>query len=313
MDGRRLFHFWMTHSMKYVTVPLGVATVVGEFLSNVSSDPTFGRIGLVIGVIGLFHFLIHTYFYRRHRFLSNAAMVSTMPKKRIKSVGMRYMALYLLLTAVVLVLVFSAYQGTLLALMRGVLLLVFGTLLRGLVSTSGLGGSDTVVGNAAGADRAAGSLAGAQEGAWGQGVSALQTVLVVVGLVVIVVLIALLIVAKIRQKVYEAASAADGVTIYDTNDKSEQSKVKGSWRDALDFSDTMRVRRMYKKLILQKKPRAVALASCFTPKELEAAVHIDPELGKSVHELYEKARYSKEGCSEEDVAVARESLKVARG
>jgi len=67
----------------------------------------------------------------------------------------------------------------------------------------------------------------------------------------------------------------------------------------LDRSPNAVVRRRYRKTILKANPE---LAKSHSPAELEAAAGLNvPRL----HMAYEKARYSKEGCTGEDVAALR--------
>ncbi len=82
--------------------------------------------------------------------------------------------------------------------------------------------------------------------------------------------------------------------------------ILGRIREVFDNSPNMTVRKAYRKRVRQKK--AELLAS-MTPKELEDAAGIPEGEGRStLHELYEKARYSREGCSAEDVQKLKKAL-----
>lgn len=71
-----------------------------------------------------------------------------------------------------------------------------------------------------------------------------------------------------------------------------------SWRD---FSPSGQVRRIYIKTILKAKKKKQTLSASHTPSELEQSVQLpdNPDTGL-LHRLYEKARYSQNGCSKED-------------
>lgn len=76
--------------------------------------------------------------------------------------------------------------------------------------------------------------------------------------------------------------------------RARSKKEAGLWRD---FSYNGRVRRRYKGEI---KKYGGKLPACASPEELEKLAGWEEENGL-LHQLYEKARYSEQGCSREDV------------
>ena len=81
----------------------------------------------------------------------------------------------------------------------------------------------------------------------------------------------------------------------DTGSFLSVSKEKGR------FSPNMKVRKLYKK-VLRKAYRKNTPSPSYTPFELEKNAGFDAtdNFHKELHYYYEKARYSKDGCSEED-------------
>ena len=67
----------------------------------------------------------------------------------------------------------------------------------------------------------------------------------------------------------------------------------------LDRSPNATVRRKYKKMILRGKHRPYAWMS---PTEAEIYAEVSSKNLKTLHTLYEKARYSPEGCTKQDIA-----------
>lgn len=73
-----------------------------------------------------------------------------------------------------------------------------------------------------------------------------------------------------------------------------------------DFSPSASVRRLYIRTLRRKKPKEFAFPASATPEELETAVFGSAH--NPLHEYYEKARYSREGCSKSDLEKVRKSL-----
>ena len=87
----------------------------------------------------------------------------------------------------------------------------------------------------------------------------------------------------------------------------EQSPQKKRLRNMRNLSADQQIRRLYKKTIrraLKQTPRGTE-----TPAELESAAGLSGETGSQLHLIYEKARYSDETCTADELAKTRENLR----
>lgn len=71
---------------------------------------------------------------------------------------------------------------------------------------------------------------------------------------------------------------------------------KVSWHD---FSPSGQIRRFYIRT-LRKAGKKKPFAASYTPTELENAAGLSRDEHQDLHELYEKARYSKDGCTKDE-------------
>ena len=72
----------------------------------------------------------------------------------------------------------------------------------------------------------------------------------------------------------------------------------------LSFDPNSVIRKQYRKMILKRKKRVDR--NSYTPEELENYVEVpEDERRAKLHGLYEKARYSRDGCSREDVQALK--------
>lgn len=85
----------------------------------------------------------------------------------------------------------------------------------------------------------------------------------------------------------------------DDLEATREKRAKSDKPRFLDRSPNATVRRKYKKTILRGKNRPYAWMS---PAEAEAHAELRGESMDQLHALYEKARYSPEGCTKQDVA-----------
>ncbi len=118
---------------------------------------------------------------------------------------------------------------------------------------------------------------------------------VLISVVAAVVIIALAVILRNLAQNFSASALRNEEkdTIESIRDEEEEliSEKRGFMPD---FSPNAYVRRKYRKAVRAKNYSPSPWQS---PREIEAAAGIDSEV---IHHLYEKARYSKEGCSAED-------------
>ena len=299
--------------MKNVTVPLAVAAAAAAFLARISGDGKFALISEILGIAAVFHFLLHAYFYRRHRFLSDSQSVYSMPKKKIKSIGSRYLIVYLILTAAGMAAVRELYQGTLLAKIKYFFLYILAKVFGFVFENGGIGGTETITGDRYGLMETLGQFGEGSSSGWQRFVGTLQSILVIGGIFLVAFLLIALLIANLRRKIQEMSGRGGSAEIRDTNDRSARLRRANKGPGIFDPSANARVRRLYKKTVLRKKARSQVLLDCWTPTEIERSVRLEeasPDGSRRLHHIYEKARYSRNGCVEDEVEQAKAAARL---
>lgn len=97
----------------------------------------------------------------------------------------------------------------------------------------------------------------------------------------------------------------------DTIDQEKQLRRTASSKEKLlDFSPVAKIRRAYRRCINQRRRKNQSIPQWMSPKEVEQLVSVPEEMAyQQLHALYEKARYSQSGCSQEDVQTVKK-LKI---
>ena len=118
---------------------------------------------------------------------------------------------------------------------------------------------------------------------------------VLISVVAAVVIIALAVILRNLAQNFSASALRNEEKDTIESIRDEEEKLTAEKRGFMpDFSPNAYVRRKYRKAVRAKNYSPSPWQS---PEEIEFAAGIDSEV---IHHLYEKARYSKEGCSAED-------------
>ena len=130
--------------------------------------------------------------------------------------------------------------------------------------------------------------------------------------VVLIVVVAILVIAIIAVAVYRLVKAFykpirensdEQEFINPEDDNREFAEPQGGFfrriREIVDPTPTASVRRIYRKRIKKQKKD---FSEAMTPQEIESAVGLPEGTPRQIlHEVYEKARYSANGCTEQDL------------
>lgn len=307
MENNILIRFWVSRPMRDFHVTLGVVAVAAHVIGNLSKNPALPVLGDVLALFGILHYFFHGYFYRQQQFLINNMKTYSLPKKKIARTGGAYLGSFLLMVCMGMALAREIYTGTLLAKLKVLVLYVVNIILSALLGTDGLGREDHITQNNYDLIGAMGGVAQQSDSAWENLINTIQTVLIIIGLVLMVVLIIVFLVNAVRNLLSKAGMHVKKNTGKETFDREESLRgAAAQYDNPLDFSANARIRRIYRRKINRQRKRGQAVPEWMTPAEIESHVAIPDNLqSRQLHEIYEKARYSEAGASEEDARQIR--------
>lgn len=311
MGNNVLFRLWRDHSMRDFHVTLGVISVVSQVIGNISKNPNMYVIGDVVALIGIFHFFIHSYFHRQQQFVTDNQRVYSLPKKKIGKTGSLYLLAFVISVGVGMAVARELYVGTLFAKIKAMFVYLFGAALSAVLGTEGLGKDELMVQNNTNLMGVMNQISGKEKSPWENLINSIQTVLIIVGIVLLVVLCIAVLVNYVRRLIKGSQLQVKNQREHVVADREEAlGRKEGGRRKILDFSSNAKARRIYRNSINRRRRRGQVVSDWMTPSEIEAMVAFSgEEKYQELHEIYEKARYSEDGCSEADVKRAK-SLKV---
>lgn len=310
MENNFFFQFWVTHSLRDFHVVLSVVAVFSQVIGAVSGNPNVSSFGEIVALFTILHFFLHGYFYRQQKFLSDNMRVYSLPKKKIARTGSLFLLLFLTCICIGMAIVREIYSGTLLEKVKSLFLYLFQGLFGKLFQTDGLGKGKllTQENHLLGAMN---QVSAKTDSAWENLVNQIQTVLILLGMVLLIVLCIFAVVNFVRRIAAKAHLQIKQVVRKDTIDQERQLHTTTSSKEKLlDFSPVAKIRRTYRRCINQRRRKNQSIPQWMSPKEVEQLVSVPEETAyQQLHELYEKARYSQSGCSQEDVQTVKK-LKV---
>jgi len=302
MENNFFVRFWVTRPMRDFHVTLGVVAVLSHVIGGLSKNPSLPVFGDIVALFGIFHYFIHGYFYRQQQFLINNMKTYSLPKKKIARIGSGFLGGFMLVVCMGMTVVREIYTGTLLAKLKVLALYLLKTVLTALFGTDGLGREDMIIQNDYDLIGAMGSVAQKEESAWESLINTIQTILIIIGLIMIVVLIIVFAVNAVRNALGKMGISVKKNVGKETSDREESLRGPAVRRDKLlDFSANAKIRRIYRKVINRQRRKGQVLPEWMTPAEIESHVAIpDNPQARQLHEIYEKARYSESGASDEE-------------
>ena len=302
MENNFFLRFWVTRPMRNLHVTLGVIAVVSQVIGSISHNAALPVLGDLVALFGIIHYFIHGYFYRQQQFLINNMKTYSLPKKKIARTGSLFLGGFMVMVCIGMSIGREIYTGTLVAKLKVLFTYLFKTLLDAIFGSDGLGTDDHILQNNYDLIGAMNNIAAKEEAPWENLINAVQTVLIIIGLILIVVLIIVFAVNAVRNALSKAGITVKKDMGKETRDREESLRGTAARREKLlDFSANAKVRRIYRKIINRQRKKGQIVPEWMTPAEIETHVAIpESQHARTLHELYEKARYSESGASEED-------------
>lgn len=307
MENNKIFRFWVTSSMRDFHVVLGVSAVACWLIGNLSQSPKMHTMSDIVTLFTIIHFFIHSYFHRQQKFVSDNQKMYSLPKKKIAKTGGMFLALFVVLVGIGIAVVKEIYSGTLLAKLKAMYMYLMSKFFGAVFETDGLGRDELYFKDHTDMLGAMNGIAAKADSPWENIVNSIQTVLVVIGVILLIVLCVALIVNYVRNMVSGMKVNGKKYVEKNVSDREESLWGKSSKREKLlDFSPTAKARRIYRRCINKQKGRRQAIPDYMTPAEIENMVSLPADVKyRELHNIYEKARYSEQGCTEDDVKRAK--------
>lgn len=311
MAGNRLAGLWVRTSMRGFHVALGVAAVASQVVGRLSGSSGALVFGEAVTLFGILHFFLHSYFHRQQKFVSDNMRVYSLPKKKIARTGALYLAVFLIAAFVGIAFVREIYSGTLLEKLKTLFLYCLGALFGAVFETDGLGRDELTIQNNTDLLGAMNQIAAKGESPWDNLINSVQTVLIIIGVLLLLALCVMGLVSLARRLIARARPQGERTVVRGTADREQRlESEKGAKERLLDFSPEAKVRRTYRRCINRSRGRGQAIPEWLAPAEIERLVALPrEERYRELHILYEKARYSQAGCTEEEVRRVK-NLKV---
>lgn len=311
MENNFVYRFWVNSSMRDFHVTLGVLAVVTQVVGRLSGRPELFAVADVVALFTILHFFIHGYFHRQQKFLTDNQKVYSLPKKKIARTGGFFLVGFLVAVSVGMAVVKEVYSGTLFAKLKAMFLYVLGVMFGAILDTDGLGKDELLLQDNTNLLGVMNQFSQKSDSPWDNVINSIQTILIVIGVIFLVVLCITMIVNYVRRLIGGAKFDVKGRSGREVNDREESIRGKGAKREKLlDFSPNAKARRIYRRCINRQRKRGQAVPEWMTPAEIESMVALSgDEQHLELHHIYEKARYSELGCTEEDAKRAK-ALKV---
>lgn len=311
MENNKFFLYWKQSKMRDFHVALAVAAVAAHMVGRLSKNESAFILADVMVLFTIFHFFVHGYHYYQHKFLTDNQRVYSLPKKKIARTGRIFLAGFLFAVSVIMAMVKEIYNGTLIVKLKTIFLYLLGLLFGALLETDGLGKEELLTQNNYDLLGTLNQISAKTDSPWEKLISSVQTFLIVVGVLFLVALCVAALAGYVRRLI-----KGNGIRIKDEQGREVKDREEGIRKktfkreNMLDFSPTAKARRIYRKYIQRQRRKGQVLPESLTPAEIERMVAM-PEEEKylTLHQIYEKARYSEYGCTEEDAQQVK-ALKV---
>lgn len=307
MENNFIYRLWIKSSMRDFHVTLGVLAVVARVVGQLSKHSELYAVADIIAIFAILHFFIHGYFYRQQKFLTDNQRVYSLPKKKIAKTGGVFLCGFVVAVSVGMAVVKEIYSGTLFAKLKAMLFYILGIIFEKILGTDGLGTDDLLLQDNTGLLGVMNQFSQKTESPWDNVMNMIQTVLVIVGVIFLLVICVVMVVNYLRRLLGKAGFELKGDKRLDVNDREEHLREKSTKRESfLDFSPNVKARRIYRRCINRQRRRGQAVPEWMTPSEIETMVSlVGNEQHLELHRIYEKARYSENGCTEEDARRAK--------
>ena len=295
---------WVANPMRTFHVLIAIIAAASYTVAGLSGYTWLIALGDVLAVFGIVHFFVHAHFHRQYCFLTDNLRTYKMPKKKMRRINGSFLLIFAVVLCCGMAVAREIYTGTLLEKLRLILNKIFGIFF----STQGLGKEDLIVQKGQSMLGTLGNIAPTKNGDfWDATVDSIQTIVMIVGVILLLTLCIVLIVGLIRRAIKTAGGSEKRTHWHETPDR-EETIVQGrkERKKRLDFSPNARVRRRYARCIHRNLKRGQAVPDYMTPSQIESMVALPPEdQYRFLHQIYEKARYSKSGCTAQEAEQAK--------
>ena len=298
---------WKSSSMRDFTVALCVFSVVCWVFGNMSKNEKFYIVSEIVFIFDLLHFFIHSYYYRQQLFFSDNRKAYALPEKKIRFQGGLALLLFLLLACFSMALCSEFYSGTLVQKISILLGYLFGGIFGALIGTGGMGRDELYHRDFSDMVESLDQLVGSEQSMWDKIINKVQTVLIVIGLIILAVVLISMLIAYIRNMISSRSGENRIKNVINLTDTESRIGNTSAARPSLfDRSSNAKIRRIYIKTIENRKRKAQSVPRWMAPSEIEELfIGSDEEKYRTLHEYYEKARYSEGGSSEDDAELLK--------
>lgn len=311
MENNKILRLWVSSSMRDFHVFLAVAAVATWLIGNLSKNPNMHILSDCLTWFTILHYFLHGYFYRQQKFLSNNQKNYSLPKKKIARCGGIFLCGFLICVCIGMAVVREIYTGTFLAKLKAIVYYVLAKVFGIMIENGGLENDGLHVNHNVSILDELALVSQKADSPWERLVDHVQSVLIMIGIVVILMLLILVIVNYIR-RIFEKKK----LDVENHSGKNIEDREVSLWGSAktrekfLDFSPAAKTRRIYRKCINRHRKGGRMIQEWMSPSEIERLVAIPKEENyQELHEIYEKARYSEFGCTEEEAKRAK-NLKI---
>ncbi|MDO4295387.1 MAG: hypothetical protein Q4D90_04400 [bacterium] len=295
MIGNKWRKRWMSCKLEalhfFEAVGISLLYVAALVLENEKLE----RVALLLGFFFVLLFLLHKNLHAQYRFLKLHRSFDHLPVKQMRRVNAVFISGFLVVTSVLMGLLPFFRLGSLLRPLRQGILYLLRWLLQGLEA----GESETVA-----AQSPMGAFGGfppleEYEASWLS--LLLEGLLEIIGYALLLLVLVYLLYALYRSlcRLFQAREFDDDEKVFlaptffgESIKASNKQEKKKLWRD---FSYSGRVRRHYKRMVQKRRGKKQSIPPAAAPREIEQLLQFGGEK-ELLHLLYEKARYSREGC-----------------
>lgn len=311
MGNNKLFRLWVASSMRDFHMTSGVVAVASFVIGNISHNPNMHIVSDIVTIVAIAHYFIHGYFHRQQKFISNNQNTYSLPKKKIARTGGMFLVGFMVFVFVGMTIAREIYTGTLVAKVKMFIMYILATVFGVIFEFEGLGDDSLKVKDTMSLLENMNQVAAKQEAPWENFMNSLQTILMIVGVVFLLVLCVSVVVNYVKRLIHDFKVDVKGDGGRDVSDRETRLGRRMAKRENIfDFSPTAKTRRLYRKVINRQRRQGQSVPEWMSPAEIEAMVALPKEENyHELHRIYEKARYSEQGCTDEDAQRAK-SLKV---
>ena len=307
MGNNLLIQYWVKSSLRNFHVCATVVSIAMYVISNLAKSYELKVVSEVLLSIIVVHFLVHKYFYNQHRFITDNMKIYSIPQKKVNKIGIKYVGLFVIFSGALVVGCIKIFNDKFLFYIKTWLMYLLNRIFSGILETDGLGWEEVYSMNQVTLIEGLDKIQAREESVMDKVINYVQLFIIIVGIIALIIVCIRLIAAAIRSININGKMnlVGDKVTII-SDDKETNINDNGNKKGKLfDFSPSQTIRRFYKNTIKSKCKKKRLIFSWMTPAEIHDKLAMNEEQYGGMRKLYEKARYSKNGCVKDDVKAMK--------